>query len=112
LFLFAFGRPQTDGAACVTRSTPVCGEMLYLRNVLARLRHDRSGRSLIEYSFFITKRACKVVLREPTSEDKRCRADQPEDRQPTEFALRLLAAKPCLNLGSTLVSALSGAHCC
>jgi Flp pilus assembly pilin Flp len=40
----------------------ICNEMVFLRNVLARLRHDRSGSSLIEYSFLITIMIVIVVV--------------------------------------------------
>jgi Flp pilus assembly pilin Flp len=51
-----------DRVLCVARSTTVCNEMAYLRYVLACLWRDRSGSSLIEYSFLITLTVILVVV--------------------------------------------------
>jgi Flp pilus assembly pilin Flp len=51
-----------DRVLCVALSTPVCNEMVYLRNVLACLSRDCTGSSLIEYSLLITITIVLVVV--------------------------------------------------
>jgi Flp pilus assembly pilin Flp len=51
-----------DRVLRVARCTPVCNEMVYLRNLLVCLWRDCSGSSLIEYSFLITITIVLVVV--------------------------------------------------